>query len=74
MVDLSKQQKLLRGTRSLQDISYSWSAVYTMGLAFNIAYLLLESALVGWICGLLEISLAIAVIVSKIYLDAEWRR
>lgn len=61
-------------TRSARDISYTWSVAYTLGLAFNVAYLVLEHATVGWAFGILEVVLAFAVVLSKMYFDAQWKR
>ena len=40
-----------------------------MGLAFNLAYLVLENALVGWIFVTVELALALAVIAAKLWLE-----
>ena len=52
-----------------QDISLYYTLTYAAGLAFNLAYLVLENALVGWIFVTVEIALALAVIAAKLWLE-----
>ena len=61
-------------TKSAQDIDFGWTALYAGGLAFNIAYLVLEHALVGWIFLIIELALILAVIAYKLALEKPWRR
>ena len=61
-------------TQSAEDIDYGWTALYSGGLAFNIAYLVLEHALVGWIFLIVELILILAVIAYKLVLEKPWRR
>ena len=42
---------------------------YAAGLAFNLAYLVLEGALVGWIFNTVELALALGVIAAKLWLE-----
>lgn len=42
---------------------------YAAGLAFNLAYLVLENALVGWIFNTVELALALGVIAAKLWLE-----
>ena len=56
------------------DIDYGWTALYAGGLVFNIAYLVLEGALVGWIFLIIETALILAVIAYKLALERPWRR
>ena len=56
------------------DIDYGWTALYAGGLLFNIAYLVLEGALVGWIFLIIETALILAVIAYKLALERPWRR
>ena len=56
-----------------KDIDYGWTALYASGLIFNIAYLVLEGALVGWIFLIVETALIFAVIAYKLALERPWR-
>lgn len=61
-------------TRSSKDIDYGWTALYAAGLAFNIAYLVLAGAVVGWAFLIIELALILAVIVCKLALEKPWQR
>ena len=61
-------------THSAADIDWGWTGLYAGGLAFNIAYLVLEGALVGWIFLIVELALILAVIAAKAALEKPWRR
>lgn len=52
-----------------KDISLYYTLTYAAGLAFNLAYLVLENALVGWIFLTVELALALAVIAAKLWLE-----
>ena len=52
-----------------KDISLYYTLTYAAGLAFNLAYLVLENALVGWIVITVELVLALAVIAAKLWLE-----
>lgn len=54
---------------SPKDISLYYTLTYAAGLAFNLAYLVLENALVGWIFITVELALALAVIAAKLWLE-----
>ena len=56
-------------TRSTTDISLYYTLTYAAGLAFNLAYLVLENALVGWIFITVELALALVVIAAKLWLE-----
>lgn len=73
-VCLVPQLYKIHRTRSAADIDWGWTALYAGGLAFNIAYLVLEGALVGWIFLVVELALILAVIAYKAALEKPWRR
>ena len=51
------------------DISLYYTLTYAASLAFNLAYLVLENALVGWIFITVELALALLVIAAKLWLE-----
>lgn len=71
---LAPQLWKIHRTQSARDIDYGWTALYAAGLAFNIGYLVLSQALVGWIFLIIELALILAVIAYKVALEKPWRR
>ena len=65
----SPPPNLLQKTKTKTDISLFYTLTYAFGLAFNLAYLVLENALVGWIFLTLELALALLVIAAKLWLE-----
>lgn len=70
---LIPQLMLMWTNRSAQDVSWSWTILYWMGLSLTFLYLFLINALAGWISLLPELVLVVVVMISKKILDDNMR-
>jgi len=66
---LIPQLMLMWTNRSAQDVSWSWTLLYSMGLSLSFLYLFLIDAVAGWISVLPELVLVFVVMISKKILD-----
>jgi S-adenosylmethionine/arginine decarboxylase-like enzyme/uncharacterized protein with PQ loop repeat len=61
-------------TRSTEDISYMWQAIYIVGLWLNFVYFVMVDAVAAWATLLIEIAVAHALLILKLRLDGCSRR
>lgn len=66
---LIPQLMLMWTNRSAQDVSWSWTLLYSTGLSLSFLYLFLIDAVAGWISVLPELVLVFVVMISKKILD-----
>ncbi|KAI9219555.1 hypothetical protein BC828DRAFT_406590 [Blastocladiella britannica] len=56
-------------TQSAADISYTWTALYLIGLSITLAYLVLVGAVAGYVSVTIEMVLLIVLVVFKAWID-----
>eukprot|EP00842_Homolaphlyctis_polyrhiza_P005464 jgi/Hompol1/5919/HPOL_000310-RA len=66
------QLVLMWRTRSASDVSLAWSLTFNVGLILTLVYLILLQAWAGAIPLALELLMTIAVLISKLIIDAGW--
>ncbi|KAI9172866.1 hypothetical protein H9P43_006997 [Blastocladiella emersonii ATCC 22665] len=66
---LVPQIKQVVVTKSAEDISYSWTVLYLIGLAVTLAYMVLVGAVAGYVSVALEIALLLVLMALKYHYD-----
>ncbi|KAL7754282.1 hypothetical protein RI367_000263 [Sorochytrium milnesiophthora] len=61
-------------TKSAQDISYWWQAMYTVGLIITLAYLVRLNAIAGYVSVSIEILFALQLVGMKMYYDRQGKK